>query len=173
MGDATRNPSATELALRKPPLPNTQFRNTMLQRVQTVYLLLAGALLALFVALGHVWASATTAVPGLNIATYVIAVATALAALGSVMLYKDRKRQRTVIGYAQILALVLLVPLFLGLFLSTPASDVAASGAVDPFGLYGRYLVALVPLVAYVLLRMARRGVDRDIATVRSMDRLR
>jgi hypothetical protein len=35
------------------------------------------------------------------------------------------------------------------------------------------YLTLLMPIVAYVFLRLARRGVEKDIALVRSMDRLR
>ena len=35
------------------------------------------------------------------------------------------------------------------------------------------YLTLLLPIVAYVFLRLARRGVEKDIALVRSMDRLR
>ena len=146
----------------------------MLQRVQTVYLLFAGALLALFVALGHVWApSVGQTAAWLGPLTYVLAGAAAVVALGSTALYKNRATQRRAIGTAQWICLATLVPLLVGLFASAPASDVGASGAVEPLGLYGLYLVALAPLVAFAFLRMARRGVDRDIATIRSMDRLR
>lgn len=146
----------------------------MIQRIQTVYLLLGGAMLAIFAALGGIWSPGLAAVASwLPAVTYALAVLAALVALGAVFLYKDRKRQRTVIGYAQWLSLLVLIPLLVGLFASTTTPDVDASGAVEPIGLYGRYLVALAPLVAYVLLRMARRGVDRDIAKVRSMDRIR
>lgn len=146
----------------------------MIQRIQTVYLLLGAAMLAVFAALGGIWAPGLDRVAmWLPAVTYALAVLAALVALGSVFLYKDRKRQRAVIGYALWLALLTLVPLLVGLFASTPQPDLGASGAVEPLGLYGRYLVALAPLVAFVLLRMARRGVDRDISTIRSMDRIR
>ncbi|HEX8385146.1 MAG TPA: DUF4293 family protein [Rubricoccaceae bacterium] len=146
----------------------------MLQRPQTVYLLLAAALLVVLVSLGDVWGPGVTGTyPWLGPVTYALAVAAALVALVAIAQYKDRKRQRTTVGVAQLLDLALLLPLLAGLFTTTPGTDVDAAGSVDAFGLYGRYLVALVPLVAYVLLRMARRGVDRDIATVRSMDRIR
>lgn len=146
----------------------------MIQRAQTVYLLLAAGLLVTLVALGDVWAPAVGAeLAWLGPATYALAVVAALVALGAVFLYRDRKRQRTVVGYAQVLDLAVLVPLLVGLFAAAPDSSASAPGSADALGLYGRYLVALLPLVAYVLLRMARLGVDRDIATVRSMDRLR
>ena len=144
----------------------------MLQRVQTVYLLFAGALLALFVALGHVWApSVGQTAAWLGPLTYVLAGAAAVVALGSTALYKNRATQRRAIGTAQWVCLAMLVPLLIGLFASSQAVGDASTG--DPLGLYGRYLVALAPLVAFVFLRMARRGIDRDIATIRSMDRLR
>ncbi len=140
----------------------------MLQRPQTIYLLLGAALLAVFVALGHVWSPGVSGVyPWLGAAAYGLAVLAAVVALGAVFVYKDRARQRTVIGAAQVLDLLLVLPLLVGLYSTT--SDATAAGGEA----YESYLVALVPLVAYVLLRMARRGVDRDIATVRSMDRLR
>ena len=146
----------------------------MLQRSQTVYLLLAAGLLVLLFALGHVWTPSVESVsPVLGKLIYGLTAAAATVALGAVFLYKDRKRQRTVIGYAQWIALAVLVPLLVGLFAASPDSSASTAGSVDAIGLYGRYLVALIPLVAYGLLRMARGGVDRDIATVRSMDRLR
>ena len=92
-------------------------------------------------------------------------------ALGSAALYKNRSGQRRAIGIAQWICLASLVPLLVGLFGSS--QTVGDAIPADPLGLYGRYLVALAPLVAFVFLRMARRGVDRDIATIRSMDRLR
>ncbi len=141
----------------------------MIQRPQTVYLFLGAGFLALFAALTFEWlpglASMSTAYAPITAAAAVLA---AVVALVAVFLYKDRKRQRTVIGAAQVLALLALVPLLAGLFLSTPDAP-----AVAPDAGYGPYLLALVPLVAFILLRMARRGVDRDIATIRSMDRLR
>lgn len=141
----------------------------MIQRPQSLYLVLGAGLLAVFAALTFEWvpglASMSAAYAPLTAAAAVLA---AIVALVAVFLYKDRKRQRRVIGVAQVLALLALVPLLAGLFLSTPDAP-----AVEPAAGYGPYLIALVPLVAFVLLRMARRGVDRDIATIRSMDRLR
>lgn len=140
----------------------------MIQRPQSIYLLLGAALLAAFVALGHVWSPGVSGMyPWLGTVTYVLAVLTAAVALGAIFLYKDRARQRRVIGAAQALDLLLVLPLLVGLYSTTSDATVAEGTA------YESYLVALVPLVAYVLLRMARSGVDRDISTVRSMDRLR
>ncbi len=141
----------------------------MIQRPQTVFLFLGAALLVTFAALTFTWLPGVAADMGVYAPISMGAAAVAaIVALVAVFLYKDRKRQRSVIGIAQVLALVALVPFLAGLFLGTPA----APGAVDGVPTEA-YLVAVMPLVAFVLLRMARRGVDRDIATIRSMDRLR
>ena len=148
-------------------------RAPMLQRSQTVFLLSGAMFLVAFVALGSAWSPGVAAVatwmPGV---AYALGVAAAVVALGAVFLYKDRPRQRRVIGVVQILSLLTLVPLLVGLFGSTPP-DAATAGEPSAGTDAGRYLVGLMPLIAYILLRMARRGVDRDIAVVRSMDRIR
>ena len=138
----------------------------MIQRIQTFYLVAGALLLALFVALADGWASAIAPdLAWLRTAGYVLAVVTAAVALGAVALFKNRELQRRVILWAQWLDLVLVVVVLVGLYLRSDSS-----GPTAPVGLY---LVALQPLVAYVLLRMARQRVTRDIEVVRSMDRIR
>ena len=138
----------------------------MIQRLQTLYLVLAALLLALFVGLADGWAS-TIAVDSswLGGLGYGLAVVTAVVALVAVGLYKNRALQRRVIYAAQWLDLALVVVVLVGLFVVTDPEAPTA-----PVGLY---LVALQPIVAYVFLRMARQRVTADIETVRSMDRLR
>lgn len=133
-----------------------------------MFLAFAGLLLAFFVSLGGVWAEGLRPdVAWLAPVTYGLAVVTALVALVAVALFKDRARQRKLIAAAQWMDLVLVALVLVGIALVPGAVEGAHVGGT------GRYLVALAPVVAYGLLRMARRGVDRDIATVRSMDRLR
>ena len=138
----------------------------MIQRIQTLYLVAGALLLALFVALGDTWAEAIgDEVAWLGTAGYVLAGVTALVALVSVALYKDRERQRSAILAAQWLTLALVVVVLVGLYLAFDSSDFQAP--------VGYYLVALQPVAAYLLLRMARQRVVADIETVRSMDRIR
>ncbi|MEM1115300.1 MAG: DUF4293 family protein [Bacteroidota bacterium] len=138
----------------------------MIQRIQSLYLVAGALLLALFVGLGDVWASAISEEAAwVGTAGYALAGVTALVALVAVALYKNREQQRRLILAAQWLDLVLVVVVLAGLYLAT---DSAAPTA--PVGLY---LVAILPLAAYILLRLARAGVTRDIETVRSMDRIR
>ena len=138
----------------------------MIQRIQSLYLVAGALLLALFVGLGETWAAAIAAEQAwLGTAGYALAGVTALVALVSVALYKNRDLQRKVIYAAQWLDLALVVVVLVGLYLAFDSGDFAAP--------VGYYLVAMQPIVAYVLLRMARQRVTKDIETVRSMDRLR
>jgi hypothetical protein len=138
----------------------------MIQRIQTLYLVVGALLLALFVALGGGWAEAIAVeLSWLGWLGYGLAVVTAVVALVSVALYKDRPLQRRTILWAMWLDLALIVVVLVGLFVVEDASAPRA-----PVGLY---LVALQPIVAYVLLRLARQRVTRDIELVRSMDRIR
>ena len=96
----------------------------MLQRSQTIYLILGAALLATFVALGTVWGPTVALVhPALRLATYALAVVAAALALGAVFLYKDRARQRASSASRRLADLLLLVPLLAALFATTPAAD--------------------------------------------------
>ncbi|WP_420456831.1 DUF4293 family protein [Rubrivirga sp.] len=138
----------------------------MIQRIQSLYLVAGALLLALFVALGDTWASAIAAeLAWLGTLGYALAGVTALVALVAVALFKNRELQRRVILAAQWLDLALVVVVLVGLYLAFDSSDFAAP--------VGYYLVAMQPIVAYVLLRMARQRVTADIETVRSMDRIR
>ena len=137
----------------------------MIQRPQTLYLLIGAFLLVLFFALSGAWVDGVAvAAPWLGTVAYALAALSAVVALVAVFLYKTRERQRTVIGVAMWMVLVLVLVVAVGLFLAqqTPIAGAEA-----------RYLAALLPLGAYVSLRMARRGVQKDVDLVRSMDRLR
>ncbi|MFN3596701.1 MAG: DUF4293 family protein [Rubricoccaceae bacterium] len=137
----------------------------MIQRPQTLYLLIGAFLLVLFFALSGAWAdAASAAAPALGVLAYVLATASAVVSLGAVFLYKTRERQRTVIGVAMWMVLALVLVVAVGLFLAQRAPTPGAEA---------RYLVSLLPLGAYLSLRMARRGVQKDVDLVRSMDRLR
>ena len=138
----------------------------MIQRIQSLYLVAGALLLALFVALGGTWAEAIAdELRWLGVLGYALAGVTALVALVSVALYKNRQLQRRVIYAAQWLDLALVVVVLVGFYLAFDSGDFQAP--------VGYYLVALQPIVAYLLLRMARQRVTADIEVVRSMDRIR
>lgn len=145
----------------------------MIQRIQSLYLLLAAACLVLFVLVASVWIGGVSAeFAWLGPVAYGLGLVTALAALVSVFLYRDRKRQRSVIVATMWLDLLLVAAVLGGLLASTGMIE-ESGAAVPAIGPYGRYLVGLLPVAAYLFLRLARAGVHKDIQTVRSMDRLR
>ena len=135
----------------------------MIQRIQSLYLVLAGGFLVLFAAFTDRWAVGLPEtwawVEPFGIG---IAALAAVVAFAAVALYKDRARQRTLIVVAQVVTLLTVATAVAWLFLGA-----------DETGAVGRYVIALFPVLAYVTLRLAQRGVDKDIALVRSMDRLR
>ncbi len=137
----------------------------MIQRIQTVYLLVGGALLAAFVA---VLAQAPTAVdPTLRVVGLVVLAVAALAALvafGAVALYKNRALQRRAVSATLWMTLAVIGGTLAVLLLRLQGGEPVAQGTM---------LTAATPVVAYLMLRLARAGVDRDIATIRSMDRIR
>ena len=137
----------------------------MIQRIQTLYLLGSGVLLALFVVLQDQWAPIVAAVqPWLGTLVLVLSIITALAALLAIGLYKNRALQARVVSAAQWLDLLTVAGVLTGLFMAMRGGQTLPSGAT---------LIAIAPLVAYLMLRLARRGILGDIQTVRSMDRIR
>jgi uncharacterized membrane protein len=141
----------------------------MIQRLQSLYLLFAALFAALVIVIGDAWFRVITPVyPWLTLAVPVIAGLTALVALVAVFFYKDRKRQRSVVLAAQWLDIALVLAVGGGIVALALGDDTALAADATPV-----FLTLLLPVVAYVFLRLARRGVEKDIALVRSMDRLR
>ncbi len=141
----------------------------MIQRIQTVYLTLAFFALAIFAAVGfaidpsavllddwHQWMTA---------AARLFAGLGGIAALIAIFRYADRTAQRDLIANAQWLVIVALVleVVVIWLFPTLVAFTERGMSAVP----------VLLPLVGYALLMLARKAIDRDIALVKSMDRLR
>jgi hypothetical protein len=93
---------------------------------------------------------------------------TILTALGAIFLYDRRKTQRTVVYGVQLLSLAFAGVLYGGLY------GAGTLTFTDPAGvLWGRSVVLLLPIVAYIFFRLARRGIQNDIELVESMDRIR
>ena len=138
----------------------------MIQRLQTLYLAFAAALLVLFVALAGSWSIALPEnVVWLGPVAMGLSILAAVVALIGLALYKNRAQQAKVVLVAQWLDLALVVVVMVGLYLGSQTLP-----AADPTG---RYLVALIPALAYIMLRMARVRITKDIELVKSMDRLR
>ena len=141
---------------------------TMIQRIQSVYLLLGSAACAL--PFGFGFAALEPAAPA-----WVGTVRTALVALAavvgfvSIFLFTNRSRQQSVVFLAQMLALLcfIIVVATLLLYGSNGTGVQALVGDSDSV------VTSAAPLVGGLLYVAARRGIARDIKLVKSMDRLR
>ena len=141
----------------------------MIQRVQTVYLFLGALALAALGLFELPWESAAAAthvwfVPSL-IGLTGLTVGTALWAI---FLYNNRQGQRSVVVGVQIGTVLVAGVLYGGLYLTSELTF-GGTGSVD----WGRISALSIPILAYLLFYLARRGIDRDIELVKSMDRLR
>ncbi len=143
----------------------------MIQRIQSVYLLLgAVALGAMFFFGGVLWRSAPAeAYPWFTPALVVLVALAAVAGLGAIFLFADRPRQRAVVVAAQTLTVLAVLVLLGGFFLADALVVTRADGTL----VTSRLIAFLLPVVAYVFFFLARRGIESDMALVRSMDRLR
>ena len=136
----------------------------MIQRIQSVYLLLAVVALAVLLLTGLVHNSGGLTQWG----TLIFGVPAVAGAGGAIFMFKDRERQRRLIVVTQLCTVLAIVALYGSLFLQG-ALYVRTQAGIDT----ARLAVMLLPLLAYLLLILARRSVTRDIRLVESMDRIR
>lgn len=140
----------------------------MIQRIQTIYLLVGALALLSLLFFDALWSGPAATEQGWFAPAMLISAGlTALIALVTMFLYKDRKRQRKIVGIVQILTLICLVILAVGLYLG--GSFESGVEGWSP----GDFVILLVPVIAYIMFFLAGRAIDRDIALVRSIDRLR
>ena len=141
----------------------------MIQRIQTVYLILGILTLAAFGFFGWPWSSTAATAQDWFVPSLVSLIGlTAIGALWSVFLYETRDRQRTVVVWVQVGTVLLAATLYGGLYLTNELL-VRSPGGVQ----WGRAIVLGLPLIAYIFFLLARRGIEHDIELVESMDRLR
>ena len=135
----------------------------MIQRIQSVFLLLAGLL---FLATG-LFREVLTAESQAWILPAVLGLngLVALGALVGIFLYKDRNKQLQITTGLQYLAIVVLLVAFGGLYLTGQLTQITSEPAAMA-------MVGL-PILGYVFIRLAATRIKKDIALVRSMDRLR
>lgn len=141
----------------------------MIQRIQTVYLLIGALLMAGFFAFERVWYEWT--VPAGDAIPWVLMVwggVTALLGLVSILLYKTRERQRRIVVIVQWLTIVFITGLIGILFVVNRLAAVLA-GQVPVVDI----VAVFFPVAAYIFFYLARRGIEHDIEKVRSVDRLR
>ena len=141
----------------------------MIQRKQTIFLMLA--ILAL---MGEFFLDGIWAGPAAESMAWFTPVTTALfgvaiiGALATIFMYKDRSRQRRFVVILQIMIVLGVIALFAGHFVADTLPVIDTTSLVT-----SEWLSLLLPLLAYVVLFMARRGIEKDIELIRSVDRLR
>ncbi|QEC42394.1 DUF4293 family protein [Pseudobacter ginsenosidimutans] len=142
----------------------------MIQRIQTIWLLLAA--IAAFLTLKLFFYTGNMIQEGMAIKQFtaltaqtstlllITTVGTGLLALISIFIFKDRKLQIKLVGIALVLSLLNLLLFYLQTKKFVPGE-----------GNYG--ISALVALVVPIMLFLALRGIYRDQKLVKSLDRLR
>ena len=139
----------------------------MIQRIQTLYLLLGALALGALGLFDAPWSGVAASrfswfVPAL----IALLSATAGAAIGAIFLHKDqeqRKAQRKIVIGVQILTLLLAGTLYGGSYW------VGTLTFMSPDGI-GRSVVLSLPIIAYGLFFLARRAIESDIERVERMN---
>ena len=147
----------------------------MIQRIQSIWLLvtalLCAALLKLDLYTAHVVENGVDTLKSLRVNDHypslLLVIVLIALPLVNIFLYKNRKRQKSLIAF-NIVAL--------GGFLATLLMRVGsftnpAQGPAPTNGSYG--VGAIIPVVCMMLLILALRGINKDEKLVRSLDRLR
>lgn len=141
----------------------------MIQRIQSVYLLLGAVALLALLFFDRIWQNEAVAELAWYAPVLLILGAVAVGlAVAAVFMYKDRRRQVKLVMGAQWATLLFLAAM-IGGFLLVGATGLLAESAAD----FGGLIALLLPILAYIFFFLARKGIERDIELVRSMDRLR
>ncbi|WP_026755512.1 DUF4293 domain-containing protein [Sediminibacter sp. Hel_I_10] len=136
----------------------------MIQRIQTVYLLLAAVASAGLIFVFHLWTnSKEVAVYAMDDMLYLgLFLGSALLSIISIFNYKKRKFQ-FVLGRLNIILNFILLGIFVYQLLMPPGeSDISEKGV----GIF-------IPILSIVLLVLANKAIKKDEDLVKSVDRLR
>lgn len=136
----------------------------MLQRIQTVYLLIAALLSCGLIFVFHLWTNAQD-VPVFakdNMLYLAMFFGSAALSLISIFNYKNRKFQ-FVLGRLNIILNFILLGLFLYLLLMAPGESEVSEKGVGIF----------IPILTIVFLVLANKAIKKDEDLVKSVDRLR
>lgn len=148
---------------------STKTFRSMIQRRQSAYLLLGAIALAIVFFLDGIYGTQAAEALVWYVPSLVASgAATVILAVVTIFMYENRQRQQKLVVAVQVLDLIFIVLLAVGRFLT---------GTLEVFGVgpgaLERTLTFVLPVVAYIFFYLARRGIQSDIALIRSMDRLR
>ncbi len=136
----------------------------MLQRIQTVYLLIAAGLSAGLIFVFHLWTTENDVLVYAKDNLYYLAMFLGSAALSLISLfgYKNRKSQ-FVMNRLNIILNFILLGLFVYQLLITPGESHISEKGVGIF----------IPIFSIVFLVLANKAIKKDEDLVKSVDRLR
>lgn len=141
----------------------------MIQRIQTVLLVVGSCFLAVNFLLNDVWIGPASVQSGwftpVTLGLYSLAL---IGGVLSIFLYRTLDRQKQCIFAAAMTATVGLLVLGLGMILA----DVMPVVSGGPASLQS-WLAVVFPLASLSCFALARRSVNRDVKLLRSVDRLR
>ena len=135
----------------------------MIQRIQSILLLLGG--LCFVDIFFFQSALAQDGMPWLPWVAMVLHGLTALGAIATIFLYSDRKKQLQFATIVQYLAILAIAASLASIYFSGSINEVPANT--------GATAVLVLPILGYILIRIAGSRIRKDIELVRSMDRLR
>lgn len=139
----------------------------MIQRIQTVWLLLAAIVMTgVFYFPIYKFPQGQEMIVGSDFGAVALTGLSILLSLVALLSFKNRKNQLKLCWLNMLCCLVLLVWLFYSVSnFQSKSLDVAAGGYY--------WIGAFLPLICIVILFMARSGIKKDEKVVKSMDRLR
>ncbi|MEX0746839.1 MAG: DUF4293 family protein [Rhodothermales bacterium] len=138
----------------------------MIQRIQSLYLLVGAILLLVMMFLDSLAESTAAAVlPWYLPAVLVLAGLAAAAALVAIFIFRDRPKQAKMVLGVQSVTLVCMIALYGGIYLA--GDSILGVESVE------HALLLLLPILAYIQFHLARRSIRKDIELIKSMDRLR
>jgi hypothetical protein len=136
----------------------------MLQRIQTIYLLLAAGVSAGLIFVFHLWITEEDVVIYAKdeLLYFALFLSSALLSVVSIFMYKNRKFQ-FVLGRLNIILNFILLGFFV-----YQSLNISGETAVSEKG-----IGMLLPIVSIVLLALANKAIKKDEDLVKSVDRLR
>jgi len=135
----------------------------MIQRIQSVYLLLGSLVLGSFFFFETPWTSeAAATLAWFQPAVLGLLIASGVGGIGSIFLYTNRKMQRTIVVGIQVLTILLASATYAGLFITGELDVRDPEGAVN----WGKAIAIVIPIVAYAFYLLARRSIDHDIKLI-------
>lgn len=143
----------------------------MIQRIQTVYLLLASIISGVLIFVFNLWKSIQKSVFALDLLNSesfllksipILFLVSAILAFVAIFIFKNRKLQ-FVIGRLTILINLILLGLLIYLSLTLPGEASVSEKGIGMF----------IPILAILLVVLANKAIKKDEDLVKSVDRLR